>query len=350
MSRKSVRLAAALAAAGMVTSPAVASAALEPAASATPVAGVSSLSDIACPTAKACVAVGLDSSLSGGKSVAITAATGAVKVWSGTLKDDPMNAVACPGKTSCLGVADDAVATVKASSAAMKVTATPKRPTNGIVALGAIACAGSTRCYAVGFEGTESASNAIVVTLSSAGKLLADKKVAGTGIGRIACPSSTLCLMSDASASGVSIQLLNSGTVGKSHPLPTNNFVEALSCFKARLCYALGGNRTSSPAKTNELWPLDPKTGKIGTKATIKGFSGTDMRCISATTCLVSGFTGSGSTTKPAIVAVVNGKPGTPVTYGGTSFGFDSVGCASTSECYAVGSSSSGAIVDKVKS
>jgi hypothetical protein len=232
----------------------------------------------------------------------------------------------------------------------MKVTATPKRPANGIVALGAIACASGTRCYAVGFEGTEGASNAIVISLSSAGKLLGEKKDSGTGIGAIACPSATLCLMSDASRSGLSIQLLKNGQLGTSKRLPADTFVQSMSCFRASLCYALGGNTTSSSVKTNELFPLNPKTGKIGSKATITGFSGTDINCISASTCLVSGFTGSGATAKPAIVAVVNGKPATPVKYAGDSVSFHSVGCAGASKCYAVGSSSSGAVVEKVKS
>jgi hypothetical protein len=58
----------------------------------------------------------------------------------------------------------------------------------------------------------------------------------------------------------------------------------------------------------------------------------------------------SGTTIKNAVVAIVNGKPGTPKNYPGT-FGLRSVACASASRCYAVGPSASGtAIVDKVKS
>ena len=48
-------------------------------------------------------------------------------------------------------------------------------------------------------------------------------------------------------------------------------------------------------------------------------------------------------------MAIVSGKPGTPKNYTG-NFGFRSVACASASRCYAVGSSSSGAVVIKVKS
>jgi hypothetical protein len=354
MSKAHLQLAAAVTAIGILTLPAAASAASGPGAPRTPVPGVNSLVSVTCPTTTACVAVGNDSSLNG-KSAVINAATGVVKAWSGDLASAPLNAVACATTTSCVTVADDTVASLKVSTGALKVTAKPKPPSGGIVAMSAVACAGTTKCYAVGFEGTFANANAIVVTLSPAGKLLADKKSTGTGIGAIACPSSSLCLMSDASSGGVSIQLLKNGTAGTSKPLPANTYVEAISCFKASLCYAVGGNSKLSPSPIDELFPLNPKTGAIGTMATIGGgFSaGTGVngiRCLSATTCLVAGYTGSGSTAKPAMVVVSNGTPAAPVHYKGSDFPFDSVGCASASRCYAVGSSSTGAVVVKVKS
>lgn len=351
MSSKHARLAVAVAAAVILGSTGAASVALASGGSVTPVPGLSSLEGIACPTTKSCVTVGSDDNFNG-KSATIAAATGGVKAWSGTLENDSMNAVACASKTSCLAVSDDAVATVAVSSGAMKATVTPKKPKNGIVALGNIACAGAKRCYAVGFKGTEANSIAIVLTLSPAGKLLSTKKDKGTGVGNITCPSSTLCLLSDASHSGVAIQLLKSGKFGSSHPLPAHTYDQSLSCYEAKLCYALGGNSTSTVSKTDELFPVNPKTGELGSETTIHhDFGGYHMTCISATTCLVSGFTGSGSTAKPAIVTVVHGKPGAPVNYPATNGdNFHAVGCASPSECYAVGSSSSGAIVEKVKS
>lgn len=340
-----LHLVAAVAAAAILAVPAAASAAQGPGATRTPVPGVSVLSGVTCPTAAACVSVGSDNSLNG-KSAVISAATGAVKVWSGDLASDPMNAVACAGAASCLAVADDAVASVGVSSGAMKVTATPKKPAGGIVALGAIACAGTAACYAVGFEGTQASSKATVVHLSPAGKLLATKQNSGTGIGAIACPSASLCLMGEHDASGEVIQSLDNGGFGTSHALPAGTYVQAISCYKASLCYALGGSGNSAP---DELFPLNPKTGTAGPTATVNGFNGASLTCINATTCLASGLTGTGATAKNAVVAVVKGKPGKPASYPGT-FGLRDVACASASACYAVGSSSSGAIVDKVKS
>jgi hypothetical protein len=327
-------------------SAAAASAAQGPGVARTAVSGVNSLDGVTCPTATACVSVGSDGNFNG-KSAVINAATGAVKAWSGDLANDSMNAVTCAGAASCLAVADDAVASVSVSSGAMKVTATPAKPAGGIVALGTIACAGTTACYAVGFEGTSSTSTkATVIHLSAAGKLLATKQNSGTGIGAIACPSASLCLMGEHYTSGEVIQLLNNGTFGTSHALPAGTYVQAISCYKASLCYALGGSGNSVP---NELFPLNPATGTAGTTATINGFNGANLTCINATTCLVSGLTGTGSTAKNAVVAVVNGKPGKPANYPGT-FGLRDVACASASACYAVGTTPSGAIVDKVKS
>jgi hypothetical protein len=353
MSRAHLQLAAAVAAIGILILPAAASAAPRATGTPTPVPEVDLLSSITCPTAKACVTVGSDSTSVNGKSAVITAASGAVKVWSGDLADAPPNAIACAGTKSCVAVANDTVASVNVSTGAMKVTAKPKLPATGIVAMGAVACAGTTKCYAVGFEGTETASNAIVITLSPAGKLLADKKNTGRGSSAIACPTSTLCLLSDNTGSQELIQQLNNGKVGTSHTMPANTYVQSIGCFKASLCYALGGDNKASPELTNELFPLNPKTGAIGTMAKIGGsFSGNHIACISASTCLVAGFI-PGSATKPAAVVVTNGKPGTVTKYPvpKVSFAdFTGVACASASACYAVGASSSGAIVVKVKS
>lgn len=312
------------------------------------VSSISSLSSVACPTATACVTVGLggvDGNI--GMSAVINAATGKAKAWSGGLANDPLNAVACPAKAAtCLTVADDAVATVSAATGAMTVTATPKPPATGIMAIGAIACASAKACYAVGFQGDEAASKAVLFHLSAAGKVVHKTTGTGRGIGTIACPATTRCLISDNESAGLEIQLVNSGKLGASSPLPADTYVQRIACYKASLCYALGGDSQSSPAMTDELFPVNPTTGAPGSMITIPGFSGTGMTCISATTCLVVGFTGSGSTAKPAVVPVTSGSPGTPVSYPGQSL--SAIACASASRCYAVGLNSTSAIVDQV--
>lgn len=333
-------------AAGAITLTSVLSAAPAGAAAgpATPVPGLNNLRGVTCPTAASCVAVGNDSNLNG-KSVIITAATGKVKAWPGKLTGQDPNAVACPpAARKCLTVADDAVATVAVSTGAMKVTATPPPPSGGIVALGALAC--PKTCYAAGFEGAPGSSSAVLLHLSAAGKILSTTTDTGTGISAIACPAASLCLMSDYAKPTESIQVVNSGHIGASHAFPADTYVQAIACHQASLCYALGGNTTSSPELTDELFPLNPKTGAIGAMATISGdFSGEGLSCISTTTCLAAGFTDSPSEA-PAVVTVTSGTLGKPAHY--TGLDFTSAACATTSKCYAVGLGSSGAIVDKV--
>ncbi|HEY2575977.1 MAG TPA: hypothetical protein VGI74_06685 [Streptosporangiaceae bacterium] len=316
----------------------------------TPVSGVNSLDSITCPTAKTCVAVGLGgSSGSTGKSVIVAAATGKATTWSGGLTNDPLNAVAChTAATTCLSVADDAVATVAVSTGAMKVTAVPKPPAGGIMALGTIACATAKSCYAAGFQGIRPTTHAVLLHLSGAGKIIKKTVVTGTGIAAIACPASTGCLFTDSKSPVESLQMVSNGHISTVATFPADTFVQSIKCFQASLCYALGGNGTSNPELTNELFPLNPTTGAIGSviKLSGGGFSGTGLACASATKCLVAGFNGSGANAKPAVVTVTSGKPGSPVNFPGEVF--SAVGCATASLCYATGLASTGAIIEKV--
>jgi hypothetical protein len=314
------------------------------------VAGISALYGVACPTATACVSVGIggaDDNI--GKSAVITAGTGQAKVWSGGLTDEPLTAVGCAAKAkTCLTVAGDAIATVSVATGAMKVTAVPKPPPDGVIGLGAVACASAKDCYAVGFQGTESPEKAIALHLSAAGKVLGKTTGAGKDIAGIACPATTRCLISDSESAGVKIQLLNSGKFGAAHALPAGTYVEAIACYQASLCYALGGNSQSSPITTDELFPLNPATGAPGSMITLSGINGNGLTCISATTCVVAGFSGEGSTAKPAAVPVTSGTPGPGTNKPGENR--HGVACATASLCYAVGLTSTKAIVDKVAS
>jgi len=307
----------------------------------TTVKGIGGLSAVACPAATACVTVGTAKKTLSGKSAVITAPAGTVKTWSGTLTNEPLNAVACPIKTKCLAVADDAVASVTVRTGAMKVTATPPKPASGIVALDSIACAGSKSCYAVGFQGTPGATQAVLVHTSAAGALLTDTVEPGTGMGAIACPSATLCLASDYDAGVTSIDVFESGTLEHSNPMPANTYVQSLRC-KGSSCYALAGN--SSTSQTDEVFPVNATTGVPGAAVPLGSFDGTGLTCISAKSCLVVGFSNSGASAVYGVVTVDDGAASSPVTLSGTSF--SAIACATTTLCYAVGSGPSGAIVD----
>ncbi|HTX62804.1 MAG TPA: hypothetical protein VMD28_04155 [Acidimicrobiales bacterium] len=314
------------------------------------VPGIQVLTRIACPTTTACVSVG--GSTGNGATAVIKVATGSVARGPDTVPDGQLNAVACPTGSSCLAVADDAVIAVSPVTGAAQVVAAPAKPAAGIDALGDLACAGAGVCYAVGFEGTEATSHAVVVALSSSGRIEKTTLEAGTGSAAVACPTSTKCLLADNIAHQLYIQLLVNGVVGASHALPPHTYVEALSCFgtgagtAAGICYALGGESASSSSSTNEVLPVNPATGAVGTPVAIGGhFSGTSLACVSATICLVAGFL-TGTPATAALVIVNHGKPSAPAHYPGQNL--DGVACATATACFAVGLGPKEAIVDRV--
>jgi hypothetical protein len=313
------------------------------------VTGVNVLDGAACPAAAACVAVGNGgSNHTLGKSVVINGATGAVHVWSGSVNNEAFTAAACAVKaTSCVALAQDGIASVAVSTGAMNLTATPKAPPGGIVALNSVACTSSRACYAVGFEGPLTSSHAVVLHLAGNGALLKTVVDKGTGIGSIACPTANYCFVADYNKPNEIIQILTGTSLSAGVSMPANTYVQALRCFnQSSPCYALGGNTTANPSVTNELFPINSKTGAPGAMVAIRGFNGTNMTCASSTRCVIVGFTGSGATAKAAVVVVNSGKPGTPFNIPGTAVA--GIACINANVCYAVGLSGSSGLVDKV--
>jgi hypothetical protein len=323
-----------------------ASVAAVPGAPSATVPGVS-FQAVACATPKVCVTVGSDDELNG-KSAVVNTATGGTHLWPGNLHEDSLWAVACPSTSQCLALGDDTVASLKVTTGALKVTDTPKPPANGIMALGAIACASASSCYAVGFQGTPKHSKATIIHLSGAGRQLAVTTGTGKGIGAISCTSSTLCLITDNFTSGLVIQQLNKGRLGVSHRLPAKTYIQQIACYKASLCYALGGRIASGFTPTNELFPLNPKTGAIGKVVKLGKFSGDGMACTSATECLIVGFTGEGVSAKAGLITVKHGKAGKPTGVRPASGSLAKVACASAKVCYAVGQAGGSGLVVKV--
>lgn len=317
------------------------------------VPGITVLFGAACPTASACVAVGSGGNGDDlGKSAVIDASTGAARPGIGSLADAPLEAVACPsGSATCVAVGSDAVATVNASTGAVNLASVLKTRPTAAFFMSSIACASSSTCYAAGAlrPRGSATSKAVLVELSGAGKLTKEIPDSGTGIGAIACPTATRCLVSDDHA-GVSIQVVTRGKFGAVTRLPAGTYVEALSCFRAVVCYALAGTDVkskSSPPLTDELVPLNTATGARGVPVRIgHGFTGYALACPSATRCVIVGAIGYGSNARPTVVVVNDGQPAAPAYYEGQSL--SGIGCASATVCYAVGLGSAGAVVDKV--
>lgn len=347
MKRRLVHLGATCTVAGLLTAFGIGPIGSVGATGAGTVPGINVLLGAACPSGSTCVAVGNGGSNdTTGKSVVINAVSGAVNPWSGGVNNEAFTAVACvDNTTTCLAIAQDAIATVSTSGGTLRVTATPKPPTGGIVALGSIACASTSDCYAVGFQGPRLSSQAIAVQLSGTGsikKTIIDK---GSGIGAIACPTSTHCFLSDYQRPNIVIQEVTGTTISAGHNMPAKTYVQAISCFGTAICYALGGNSSATPAVTNELFPLNTTTGAPGAAITVHGFNATGIACNSATRCVLVGFTGSGSTAKFGDVVINTGKAGTPTNLPGTSL--SGVACSSSTVCFGVGMLKGTAIVDK---
>jgi len=307
------------------------------------VAGVSSLNAISCPIATHCVAVGADVS-GNGKSAVVSTSNGSAKVWAGSTRLHQWGAIACAVPERCVAVATGVTAEVTVANGATRVVSAVHVPSNQIAAMGAIACPNSTSCYAVGFEGTEASSKALVAHLSSTGALLGTTlEASSSGVGAIACPTSTRCLIAAANrAHPEKIQLLENGHLGAARAIPAKTYVQAMACHQTAACYFLGGKTTGQ--KTNLLYSISPTTGAVESEATIGGtFSATGIACPTANHCVIIGFTAGG---KPAVVVATNGKPGAPSRVGGS--GLTDVACTASGACFGVGQSGPIGLVERV--
>lgn len=334
MSRGRRQIELGVAAAALATAllgPVVAGAASSPAGA---VPAMASVNAIACQTSARCVAVGVDAS-ENGKTAVVNTASAAATSWPGDLSQHVLESIACATTTVCAAVASDVTVSVTASTGAARIVSTLHAPTNEIVALGSIACPSASSCYAVGFEGTEVHSKAMLAHVSAGGTVLSTSlEASSTGFASIACTSTTTCLVAAADGTGVEkIQLLTNGHLGAARALPAKTFVQDLACFGTKSCLALAGKVGSN--RPNELLTLNPTTGALESSATIGGsFSGNELACSSATVCIVTGFRGP---EKPQIDIVTKGKPAAPRAIGGIGVG--GIGCTKAGVCFAVGQS-----------
>jgi hypothetical protein len=130
--------------------------------------------------------------------------------------------VAYASAARCIAVSDDAVVGVNMATGALTTTSTLSRSASWIVALGSVACPNSSTRYAVGFQGTELSSKAVIVKLSSTGAVVAKIFASGSGIAAIACSSTTVCpiaLANRGSVSGCSFSTTVPRALGNGSPL-----------------------------------------------------------------------------------------------------------------------------------
>jgi hypothetical protein len=309
------------------------------------VAGVGSLNAIACPTSTRCIAVGADAS-NNGKAVVVNTANSAGTAGPGRLANLSLEGVACAVPTTCVAVAVGTIERVNVANGALSAAGKVPAPSGQIAPVQEVACPSSAECFAVGWIGTYGHSRALVVRLSATGAVQATTQLPGTtGIGSIACPTSTTCLMAVANGGTAAekIQLLTNGHPGAARTLPSNIYIQALACDHGTKCFAIAGSRSGNSSKTNLLYELSPLTGAVIAKHSIGGgFSADGIACPTATECIITGF----AATKPSIVITANGVPGAPRKVGGSSV--SGLACTASALCFAVGETGATALVEKV--
>jgi hypothetical protein len=331
----------------LAASPAVASAVASAARSHADVTGMSSFNAVACPTSTRCVAVGSDNSGNGyGRAATLDVASATGSAGAGRLSNNTLFSVACGIPTICVGAAENATVRVDVATGAIALVTTLHAPSGSITSMDDIACPNSSECFGVGFQGPLSAAKGLLARFTETGSLVAETHVAtASGLGGIACPTTTQCIVSVADRSNPEkIELLQNGHLGTAHTLPAGIYVQRLACYKATNCYALAGKVAKGTERTDLVYDINPVTGAIGARHVIAGgFSGTGIACPTSTHCIVVGDVGI----KPAVDTLTLGAPNAPRLLGSVSL--SGVACASpTNVCIGVGQNGSFAALEKV--
>lgn len=298
-----------------------------------------------------CVIVGSNVTTGRASTALLNPSTGAVK-----LGPDKGNFVygaglACPDKTTCIGLGEqhfvEKTVDISARGGAQKIVNNVAMTTR-ISTLFGVACPGSKYCLTYG-DTSPLGGSAFLATVSPAGKVL--KRTIDKGYKQyvaIACEGARTCLVARETRRSAyqSVTMTNGGFGKKPYSYPKNYVPLYSSCYSDKLCYSSGiTGKTLSPDP--QVTPLNPKTGAPG-KAFNLPLADTEnvelgVACYSGTQCVVVGEVakgkGSNQTTYAAYVIITKGRIGRPVQVS-TSKGSSliTVSCASPRECYAIGS------------
>lgn len=331
----------------LTISPAIASGTPNSIRSHSDITEMSSFSAIACPTPTRCVGVGSNNSGNGyGSAATIYVASATGVVGAGMLPNDTLFSVACGVPTVCVGAAENATVRVDVATGAISLVTTLHAPAGSITSMSDIACPNSSECFGVGFQGPYRTAKGFIARFSVTGSLISTTHVAtASGLGGIACPTTTQCIVSVAARTNPEkIELLQNGKLGAAHVMPAGIYVQRLACYRATVCYALAGRVSKGTERTNLIYDINPVTGAIDASHVIAGgFSGNDIACANATRCIVVGE----MSLKSAIDTVTLGVPSAPHLLGSVSL--SGVACADpTNTCIGVGQNGASAALEKV--
>lgn len=215
---------------------------------------------------------------------------------------------------------------------------------SGSTSLAAVACPSATDCFAVG----RNDSNVGVVVHITNGVPGTPSLVTGTtALEGVACSSATSCVAVGGSSSNKGMVVpISNGAVGSAVPAAGTAALNAVTCFGAS-CEAVG-NTVTATSVVGAVVSITASTGTPGVAQPVPS-SGqlSGVACSSATRCEAVGEVGNPQT--GAVVSITSGVPGSATAVAGTASLFG-VACPSTTSCTAVGAtaldgSGSGAIV-----
>jgi hypothetical protein len=308
------------------------------------VAGTTQLNAIACPSSISCVAVGKGTISGISEAVVVPIANGAPGTPEGVSGLTTLSAVACASATACFAVGGSDVVPITSGRAGTPVS-TP-------VNLVSVACASSTNCLAVG-EGSSPAG--VPITNGVVGTAVDYPN--NENLDLVTCPSSSqcngygivttvLCLPHFPCVTFYSLEMLTLGTDGtfvNEGPIGTYEKIFGVDCPSSTTCYATTVPESPGTGEVTTLQDTNPGGGPF----TIPdGGYGLALTCPSVTTCVAAGeVVVSGANDEGAIIGISNGDPSAPVLVPGVTgigaalFG---VACATTTTCFAVGTSAVG--------
>ena len=318
------------------------------------------LSGVACPTSTSCFAVGAYSTGSATRTL--------VEHWDGTSWSimaspngsgstyDVLSSVSCVGPASCIAVGEGAGASSLATlvehwdGTAWSIVASPN-PTAALQSyLTAVRCPTTTKCVAVGYYTTASATKTLAERWDGTSwSILASPNPGGTTftvLSGLACPGVTSCFAVGNYGSNSDRRTLIArwdGTswsiVASPHPAAVQSHLTNARCLSTTSCYAVGayGDNTLVERWDGTAWSFVPSPNARG--------AGTSelnaVACITATRCIAVGD--SDVTT---LVEQWNGTSWSisAPPLGGSQSGLAQVACSSTTSCFAVGSSFDGSV------
>ena len=328
-------------------------------------ANTSYLSDVACPSATSCLAVG-HSSAGEGKGIAEYWNGKAWALLSGGADRFPRS-VSCASATTCWAVGTQGAASEVlveryeqeegewwGGAYTAKKPIVPEGATK--LRLNAIACTSATECTAVGSYTKEGKSSVLLERLTSSGwTVQSTPAVTGGVLEAISCTAASACMaVGSETVSGERrpLALRWNGTAWstvtveapKVKPEYEERWLRAVSCTSASACTATGSFWSEEPEAAGPVAVRYSGTSfALSTLPKLNGSSTLeDVSCASASSCLATGHNGEGGKT---LAVAWNGTEwatqSSPTPSGKTAY-LSGVACPEALACIAVGKSSGG--------